>query len=100
MALNIKNSTAHTMALQLAQKTGESVTDAVTEAIRERLARIRETGRNDSRGDLDANGFSFASAIHDRNGEVVAAARRAWLVLSLVANLGKHEVQPTNTVLT
>ncbi len=41
--------------------------------LEERLTAIRETGRNESRGDLDANAFSFASAIHDRSGEVVAA---------------------------
>lgn len=42
-------------------------------ALERRLAVIRDTGRNESRGDLDANAFSFASAIHDRSGEVVAA---------------------------
>lgn len=42
-------------------------------ALERRLAVIRETGRNESRGDLDADAFSFASAIHDRTGEVVAA---------------------------
>ncbi|MHB2168582.1 IclR family transcriptional regulator [Alsobacter sp. R-9] len=56
-------------------------------ALRERLARIRETGRNDSRGDLDANGFSFASAIHDRNGEVVAAVSVAGTLDKLEAGL-------------
>jgi len=42
-------------------------------ALEKRLAVIRETGHNESRGDLDADAFSFASAIHDRTGEVVAA---------------------------
>lgn len=46
-------------------------------ALERRLAVIRDTGRNESRGDLDANAFSFASAIHDRSGEVVAAVSAA-----------------------
>ena len=41
MSLNIKNKESHKLAQQLAQFTGESMTQAVTEAIRERLERIR-----------------------------------------------------------
>ncbi len=59
------------LAAPLERYTPTTTTDPA--ALAERLARIRETGRNDSRGDLDANGFSFASAIYDRNGDVVAA---------------------------
>ena len=43
MALNIKNPEADRLARQLADKTGQSITDAVTEALREKLA--RETAR-------------------------------------------------------
>jgi antitoxin VapB len=40
MSLNIKNEEAHALAAQIAQATGESLTEAVTVALRERLARI------------------------------------------------------------
>ena len=39
MQLNIKNPEAHEMAVELAKKTGESMSEAVTTAIRERLDR-------------------------------------------------------------
>ncbi|HEV2132260.1 MAG TPA: type II toxin-antitoxin system VapB family antitoxin [Longimicrobiaceae bacterium] len=45
MALNIKNPEADRLARQLAQATGESLTEAVLNALRERL--VRETGRKD-----------------------------------------------------
>lgn len=51
--------------------TPSTITDP--EVLSRRLAAIRETGTNESRGDLDANAFSIASAIYDRDGEVVAA---------------------------
>jgi len=51
--------------------TATTTTDRV--ALERRLAAIRDSGRNESRGDLDANAFSFAHAIHDRSGDVVAA---------------------------
>ncbi|MCP8940372.1 IclR family transcriptional regulator [Alsobacter sp. SYSU M60028] len=51
--------------------TPNTITDPAELAAR--LAAIRETGRNESRGDLDVNAFSFASAIHDAEGEVIAA---------------------------
>ncbi len=41
MSLNIKSKEAHTLAAELAELTGESMTRAVTEAIRERLERER-----------------------------------------------------------
>lgn len=45
MSLNIKNKEAHRLAQELAELTGESMTQAVTEALRERLARVkRERG--------------------------------------------------------
>lgn len=43
MALNIKNPEAERLARELAEATGENITQAVTHALRERL--IRKTGR-------------------------------------------------------
>jgi antitoxin VapB len=42
MSLNIKDPEAHTLAKQLAEETGETLTSAVTEALRERLDRVRK----------------------------------------------------------
>jgi antitoxin VapB len=44
MSLNIKNPEAHALATRLAQKTGETLTDAVTTALRERLERLEQAG--------------------------------------------------------
>jgi antitoxin VapB len=41
MSLNIKNAEAHALARELAEMTGESLTEAVTLALSERLERIR-----------------------------------------------------------
>ncbi|MBA2670617.1 MAG: type II toxin-antitoxin system VapB family antitoxin [Gemmatimonadetes bacterium] len=41
MALNIKNPEANRLAHELAEATGESLTEAVTAALRERLAAVR-----------------------------------------------------------
>jgi antitoxin VapB len=41
MGLNIKNDETHRLARELAQLTGESMTEAVTEALRERLVRLQ-----------------------------------------------------------
>lgn len=41
MGMNIKNDEAHTLALELAELTGESITSAVIISLRERLARIK-----------------------------------------------------------
>jgi antitoxin VapB len=46
MSMNIKNEETHRLARELADLTGESMTDAVTEALRERLARVRRTNRS------------------------------------------------------
>jgi antitoxin VapB len=40
MGLNLKNEEAHRLARQLADRTGESMTQAVTTAIRDRLHRL------------------------------------------------------------
>jgi antitoxin VapB len=41
MGLNIKKDETHRLARELAELTGESMTEAVTQAVRERLARLR-----------------------------------------------------------
>ncbi len=41
MALNIKNEETHQLVRELAELTGESMTEAVTEAVRERLEKVR-----------------------------------------------------------
>jgi antitoxin VapB len=45
MALNIKNRETHRLAQELAEATGESITEAVRVAIRERLASLHQQGR-------------------------------------------------------
>lgn len=47
MGLNIKNEEAHRLATELAQLTGESLTEAVTTALRERLERVASAAEND-----------------------------------------------------
>jgi antitoxin VapB len=42
MSLNVKNEEAHSLARQLAELTGESLTTAVTESVRQRLERVRQ----------------------------------------------------------
>jgi antitoxin VapB len=42
VSLNIKNPEAHALAARLAQKTGETLTEAVTTALRERLERLEQ----------------------------------------------------------
>lgn len=41
MSLNIKNAETYRLVRELANATGESLTDAVTTAVRERLERVR-----------------------------------------------------------
>jgi antitoxin VapB len=41
LSLNIKNEEAHRLAKELAEQTGESMTEAIIVALRERLAQIR-----------------------------------------------------------
>ena len=45
MALSIKNSETEQLARELAEATGENITQAITRALRDRL--LRETGRPD-----------------------------------------------------
>lgn len=41
MGLNIKNEKTHRLVRELAELTGESMTDAITKAVQERLDRVR-----------------------------------------------------------
>ena len=61
MAMNIKNEEAHRLAVELAELTGESLTAAVTQALRERLERVRQTGREGLAERLLAIGRDCAS---------------------------------------
>lgn len=63
MGLNIKNPEAHKLATELAELTGESLTDAVTIALRERLQREVET-RQDSREQLKKDVLEILARIH------------------------------------
>ena len=49
MQLNIKNDEAYVLAKQLAERTGESLTEAVTRALRERLERKNATEGNQAK---------------------------------------------------
>lgn len=49
-------------------------------ALEKRLKAIRETGVNESFGDLDPNAFSFASAVYDSDGAVIAAVSVAGMI--------------------
>ncbi len=44
MSMNIKNEETHRMAQELADLTGQSMTQAVTEAIQEKLNRVKNKG--------------------------------------------------------
>lgn len=46
MALNIKSKEADRLARELAERTGESITEAVTKALEERLGRVRRPKRS------------------------------------------------------
>jgi antitoxin VapB len=47
VSLNIKNPEAHKLARELAECTGESLTEAVTLALRERLERVQKKKRDE-----------------------------------------------------
>ena len=65
MSLNIKNPEAHRLAARLAQKTGETLTEAVVQALRERLERIERTA------DFDEERYRTLKAL-------VKDSRRLW----------------------
>lgn len=47
MALNIKDAATDRLARELAAATGETITEALRLAVEERLARVRQRGRQD-----------------------------------------------------
>lgn len=49
MAINIKNDEAERLARKVAERTGESLTDAIRISLRERLARIEDSEGRDER---------------------------------------------------
>ncbi|WP_342362760.1 IclR family transcriptional regulator [Terrarubrum flagellatum] len=61
--------------------TDATVTDP--DAVRRKLDEIRASGVNESHGDLDPEAFSFAAAIQDASGEVVASVTIAGLHATL-----------------
>jgi len=62
MSLNIKDPTTDTLARELAQATGETITEAVTIAVRERLERLQAVRRPRRLADeLDEIGLRCAS---------------------------------------
>jgi antitoxin VapB len=62
MALHIRNAEADRLARQLAQRTGESLTDAIVQSLRERLDRHPERARpTDLAAELLAIGRQCAS---------------------------------------
>ncbi|MGH6898944.1 MAG: type II toxin-antitoxin system VapB family antitoxin [Geminicoccaceae bacterium] len=64
MALNIRDPEAQQLARELADATGETMTNAVIEALRERLERLRvreNVRRNERAARLMAHGRRFAA---------------------------------------
>jgi antitoxin VapB len=53
MSLNIKNAETHRLVRELAELTGESMTEAVTAAVRERLERVRANHDDDVEARID-----------------------------------------------
>lgn len=54
MSLNIKNEETHRLVRELAERTGESMTEAVSVAVRERLQRVEDSDAADRRHRTDA----------------------------------------------
>jgi antitoxin VapB len=65
MSLNVKNDHAHRLARELADMTGETLTEAVTTALRERLARERAARGGDLTERLLAIGRDCASRLRE-----------------------------------
>ncbi len=65
-------------------------TVADPDALIEILAEIRRTGTNETRGDLDQDGFSFAAAIFNAEGQVVAAVSLAGRLHQLSPEDGRN----------
>jgi antitoxin VapB len=64
MHLNIENDEAHRLATELAEITGESLTEAVTEALRERLERERSIMERKQR--IEEISREFLAALKDK----------------------------------
>ena len=77
MSLNIKNPEAHALAKELAELTGESMTEAILVALRERLARERNTEERlqERLAVLDAIGRDVA---HRLGPQCIDTAYTAW----------------------
>jgi antitoxin VapB len=67
-ALNIKNDETYALARQLADETGESLTEAVTKAVKERLARLRLAGTADEKQERHREAWAIAQDIARRLG--------------------------------
>jgi antitoxin VapB len=66
MALYIAKDEADLLARELAERTGETLTDAVVIALRERLERLRQPSRSEKRQCLRAIAHETAQIIGDR----------------------------------
>jgi antitoxin VapB len=67
VALNIKNPEAHRLAHELAEVTGESLTDAVMVALRERLEAVRRLRERKRLGAEIAEIQEFVASLPDRD---------------------------------
>lgn len=67
MALNIKNPETHHLAQELADQTGESLTEAVTVSIRERLASLQVGRKSTAMAAAVAEIQDFVAALPDRD---------------------------------
>ena len=67
MALNIKNPEAHRLAREVADATGESLTEAVTVALRERLASLQRREQPAGLEAAVAEIQDFVAALPDRD---------------------------------
>lgn len=67
MALNIKNSETYRLAQELAEQTGETLTEAVTVAVRERLASLRRKHRRDEVLEAVRDIQAFVQSLPDRD---------------------------------
>lgn len=73
MALSIKTEEADRLARELAEVTGESLTEAVTQALRERLDRVQYRGRIDIAERLDRLSLEYNShpVVDDRTADEI-----------------------------
>jgi antitoxin VapB len=67
VALNIKNPEAHRLAQELADRTGESLTEAVSGALRDRLAAVSRRADGDLLAAEIAEIQRFVASLPDRD---------------------------------